>query len=73
VCQFINPSLFGYESLTLSQDPGAFDDLQRAAKLSSAAYSGCVGKAFDVTITKTIRDVLTDTNVRILFVICSIC
>ncbi|KAJ5211220.1 Lipase class 3 [Penicillium cf. griseofulvum] len=43
-------------------DPGAFDDLQRAAKLSSAAYSGCIGKAFDISITKTIRDVLTDTN-----------
>ncbi|OQE38498.1 hypothetical protein PENCOP_c008G04758 [Penicillium coprophilum] len=40
----------------------AFPDLQRAAKLSSAAYSGCIGKAFDVTITKRIYDLLTDTN-----------
>ncbi|KAJ5793697.1 hypothetical protein N7457_000296 [Penicillium paradoxum] len=42
--------------------PSAFPDLRRAAQLSSAAYSGCIGKAFDVTITKTIYDMLTDTN-----------
>ncbi|KGO70587.1 Lipase, class 3 [Penicillium italicum] len=40
----------------------AFPDLHRAAKLSSAAYTGCIGKAFDVTITKRIYDLLTDTN-----------
>ncbi|OQE07836.1 hypothetical protein PENVUL_c012G05935 [Penicillium vulpinum] len=40
----------------------AFPDLQRAAQLSSAAYSGCLGKAFDITITKRIYDLLTDTN-----------
>ncbi|KAJ5590706.1 hypothetical protein N7450_004678 [Penicillium hetheringtonii] len=43
-------------------DTSAFGPLSRAAKLSSAAYSGCLGKAFDVTITKQIRDVLTDTQ-----------
>jgi hypothetical protein len=37
--------------------------LQRAAKLSSAAYTGCVGSAFDVTITKQISDLATDTQV----------
>ncbi|KOS38450.1 hypothetical protein ACN38_g10735 [Penicillium nordicum] len=40
----------------------AFPDLERAAKLASAAYTGCIGKAFDVTITKRIYDFLTDTN-----------
>ncbi|CAI7610514.1 unnamed protein product [Penicillium pancosmium] len=43
-------------------DTSAFSPLARAAKLSSAAYTGCVGKAFDVTITKQIRDTLTDTQ-----------
>ena len=28
-----------------------FGELQRAAQLSSAAYSGCLGAAFDVTVT----------------------
>lgn len=42
----------------------AFDDLHRSAQLSSAAYSGCAGTAFDITITKTIYDAATDTNVR---------
>lgn len=49
--------------LTAIQDVSAFADLRRSAQLSSAAYSGCSGTAFDVTITKTIYDVLTDTNV----------
>jgi hypothetical protein len=44
-------------------DPTAFTFLQRAAKLSSAAYSGCLGSAFDVTITKQIYNGFTDTNV----------
>ncbi|KAJ5386552.1 hypothetical protein N7509_009093 [Penicillium cosmopolitanum] len=43
-------------------DTSAFSPLARAAKLSSAAYTGCIGKAFDVTITKQIRDTLTDTQ-----------
>lgn len=43
-------------------DTSAFSDLRRSAQLSSAAYSGCRGTAFDVTITKTIRDALTDTD-----------
>jgi hypothetical protein len=44
-------------------DPSAFASLQRAAKLSSAAYTGCLGTAFDVTITKQIYNVITDTQV----------
>ncbi|KAJ5480404.1 hypothetical protein N7530_005913 [Penicillium desertorum] len=40
----------------------AFPDLHRAAQLSSAAYSGCRGNAFDVTITKRINDILTGTD-----------
>lgn len=44
-------------------DPAAFPFLQRAAKLSSAAYTGCLGSAFDVTITKQIYNGLTDTQV----------
>lgn len=44
-------------------DPSAFTSLQRAAKLSSAAYTGCLGTAFDVTITKQIYNALTDTQV----------
>lgn len=39
--------------------------MRRAAQLSSAAYTGCLGTAFDVTITKRINDVITDTQVRI--------
>ncbi|KAJ5155890.1 hypothetical protein N7492_008693, partial [Penicillium capsulatum] len=45
-----------------TSDPDAFADLQRAAKLSSAAYTGCTGKAFDVKITKTISSALTDSH-----------
>ncbi|OKO90325.1 hypothetical protein PENSUB_13458 [Penicillium subrubescens] len=45
-----------------TSDPTAFTFLQRAAKLSSAAYSGCLGTAFDVTITKQIYNGFTDTN-----------
>lgn len=50
--------------LTMIQDISAFSDLRRSAQLSSAAYSGCSGTAFDITVTKTIRDTLTDTDVR---------
>lgn len=46
-------------------DPTAFPFLQRAAKLSSAAYTGCLGTAFDVTITKQIYNGITDTQVSI--------
>ncbi|RHZ60371.1 putative alkaline lipase [Aspergillus thermomutatus] len=45
-----------------TSDPSAFADLQRAAELSSAAYTGCLGSAFDVTITKQIYDLATDTQ-----------
>jgi hypothetical protein len=38
--------------------------MSRAAQLSSAAYTGCLGTAFDVTITKQINDAATDTQVR---------
>lgn len=48
-----------------SSDSGIFAEMSRAAQLSSAAYTGCLGKAFDVTITKQINDVVTDTQVRI--------
>jgi hypothetical protein len=41
----------------------AFPDLRRSAQLSSAAYTGCSRKAFDISITKTIYDAVTDTNV----------
>jgi hypothetical protein len=47
-------------------DSAAFPSLQRAAKLSSAAYTGCLGSAFDVTITKQIYNGLTDTQVRVI-------
>ncbi|KAE8311178.1 Alpha/Beta hydrolase protein [Aspergillus transmontanensis] len=39
-----------------------FYNLQHAAKLSSAAYRSCNGNAFDVTITKHINDIATDTQ-----------
>ncbi|KAJ5539747.1 lipase [Penicillium frequentans] len=41
-------------------DTAAWSFLQRAADLSSAAYTGCTGTAFDVTITKQIYDVTTN-------------
>ncbi|OJJ47882.1 hypothetical protein ASPZODRAFT_151313 [Penicilliopsis zonata CBS 506.65] len=43
-------------------DTGSFADLQRAAELSSAAYTGCTGTAFDVTVTKSLNDATTDTQ-----------
>ncbi|KAL1861188.1 hypothetical protein Plec18170_001703 [Paecilomyces lecythidis] len=43
-------------------DPGDFAELQRAAQLSSAAYSGCQNQAFDVTITKQLDDSETGTQ-----------
>lgn len=46
-------------------DSGVFSEMQRAAQLSSAAYTGCTGSAFDVTITKQINDIATDTQVRL--------
>ncbi|KAJ5738591.1 hypothetical protein N7493_001746 [Penicillium malachiteum] len=41
-------------------DTAAWSSLVRAADLSSAAYTGCLGTAFDVTITKQIYDVTTN-------------
>ena len=38
-----------------------FNELHRAALLSSAAYSACQGPAFGVTITRQLNDVATDT------------
>ncbi|KAB8247441.1 Alpha/Beta hydrolase protein [Aspergillus flavus] len=40
-----------------------FQDLQRAAKLSSAAYANCDTNAYDITITKHINDIATGTQV----------
>ena len=42
-----------------------YNELRRAAELSSAAYSACQGKAFDVTITQQINNIATDTQVRL--------
>ncbi|MCJ1331821.1 hypothetical protein MMC10_008513 [Thelotrema lepadinum] len=39
-----------------------YNELRRAAELSSAAYSACQGKAFDVTITQQINNIATDTQ-----------
>jgi hypothetical protein len=41
-----------------------FNELQRAADLSSAAYSDCQGSAFGVAITLEVSDAETDTKVR---------
>ncbi|KAJ5647997.1 lipase [Penicillium lividum] len=41
-------------------DTAAWSFLQRAAELSSAAYTGCTGTAFDVTITKQVYDTTTN-------------
>ncbi|PYH41787.1 putative alkaline lipase [Aspergillus saccharolyticus JOP 1030-1] len=43
-------------------DPAEWTELHRAAQLSSAAYTGCTGTAFDVTITKQLNDLVTDTQ-----------
>ncbi|PWY64262.1 lipase [Aspergillus heteromorphus CBS 117.55] len=43
-------------------DSGAYDEFHRTAQLSSAAYTGCIGTAFDVTITKQINELSTDTQ-----------
>ncbi|KAJ5888609.1 hypothetical protein N7495_008650 [Penicillium taxi] len=45
-----------------TSDSSAFAALQRAANLSSAAYTGCSGSAFDITITKQINDNASDTQ-----------
>ncbi|KAL9618022.1 MAG: hypothetical protein Q9160_007211 [Pyrenula sp. 1 TL-2023] len=39
-----------------------YDELSRAAGLSSGAYSACSGRAFDVTITRQINNLATDTQ-----------
>jgi Lipase (class 3) len=41
-----------------------FDEMHRAALLSSAAYSDCQGTAFGMTIDQVINDPSTGTNVR---------
>ena len=61
------PGVIRIDSSNLSQDASAFPDLHRAAQLSSAAYSGCRGNAFDVTITKRIDHLLTGTDVGVAF------
>ncbi|GLA67031.1 hypothetical protein AtubIFM54640_010005 [Aspergillus tubingensis] len=43
-------------------DTAEWTELHRAAQLSSAAYTGCTGTAFDVTITKQINELTTDTQ-----------
>ncbi|OJJ45159.1 hypothetical protein ASPZODRAFT_18065 [Penicilliopsis zonata CBS 506.65] len=53
-----SPALLG----RATSDPSAFAALQRSAELSSAAYTGCTGTAFDVTITLQINDAETDTQ-----------
>ncbi|KAJ5293724.1 hypothetical protein N7508_008545 [Penicillium antarcticum] len=45
-----------------SLDTSLWTPLHRAAQLSSAAYTGCSSKAFDITVTKSIQDTLTDTQ-----------
>ncbi|CRG91789.1 putative feruloyl esterase A [Talaromyces islandicus] len=55
---YASPVLLG----RASSDSGEFAELQRAAKLSSAAYTGCTGSAFDVTITKQLNDAATNTQ-----------
>ncbi|KAH8691689.1 hypothetical protein BGW36DRAFT_400911 [Talaromyces proteolyticus] len=45
-----------------TSDPGVFAEMQRAAKLSSAAYTGYTGTAFDATITTQLNDKATDTQ-----------
>ncbi|KAL4860881.1 hypothetical protein BDV12DRAFT_191444 [Aspergillus spectabilis] len=42
--------------------PSAFADLHRAAQLSSVAYTGCIGTAFDITITKQLNNLISDTQ-----------
>lgn len=65
-----NPFLSsGVKVANIALDTAAFPELQRAAQLSSAAYTGCLGKAFDVTITKRIDDFLTDTQVDMIMAI----
>ncbi|GLA42169.1 hypothetical protein AnigIFM63309_010497 [Aspergillus niger] len=45
-----------------TSDTAEWTELHRAAQLSSAAYTGCTGSAFDVTITKQINELVTDTQ-----------
>ncbi|PWY71141.1 lipase [Aspergillus eucalypticola CBS 122712] len=54
------PVAYAVTAKRATPDPAEWTELHRAALLSSAAYSGCVGSAFDVTITKQIYDVITD-------------
>lgn len=49
----------------LFSDTAEWTELHRAAQLASAAYTGCIGTAFDVTITKQLNDLVTDTQVGI--------
>lgn len=43
-------------------DSSTFANSQRAAELSSEANTGCVASAFDVTITKQIYNLVTDSQ-----------
>ncbi|RAL03461.1 putative alkaline lipase [Aspergillus ibericus CBS 121593] len=45
-----------------TSDTAEWTELHRAAQLASAAYTGCTGSAFDVTVTKQINDLVTDTQ-----------
>lgn len=42
-----------------------FDEMHRAALLSSAAYSGCQGTAFGTTIDQVVNDAGTGTQVNL--------
>jgi Lipase (class 3) len=53
------PTLKTRDSIISSSD---FNELHRAAQLSSAAYSGCQGSAFGVTITHQLSNGATDTQ-----------
>ncbi|KAE8334130.1 hypothetical protein BDV24DRAFT_174391 [Aspergillus arachidicola] len=61
VCLSLTSAMPMLHSRAIS-DPFVFPSLHRAATLSSAAYSGCSGSAFDITITKQINDPITDTQ-----------
>jgi len=51
-----------FERRTTPVTTAFFNGLHLAADLSSAAYSGCLGSAFYVTITEQINDIATDTQ-----------
>ncbi|MCJ1242537.1 hypothetical protein MMC14_010546 [Varicellaria rhodocarpa] len=62
LCSSLVTAIPIFEKRATSANQSDFDELQRAAELSSAAYSDCQGSAFGLNITLQINNLGTDTQ-----------